>query len=283
VRHTPESADNVMHRVLTEAGLTPQQGGQLRDMPAEVLLDLQQRATPRAADVFYRPVADGDLIPEDPFAAVAQGASAGIPLVCGTNLEEVKFQRAIDPAGDTLDEAGLLRRCQRIWADKADVLVNTYRDERHARGEDTSASELWFAIASDHRFRVPAMRQAELHGAHTAQTYAYLFTWRSPLGGGRLGAAHGVELGFVFGQMNDPRLGEPTEQVERLSAHMMDRWIAFARNGQPDVEAPPAWPRYTPDRATMIFGDLLRLEDAPLEAERAVWASYAFDGQTARP
>jgi para-nitrobenzyl esterase len=126
------------------------------------------------------------------------------------------------------------------------------------------------------------MRQAELHGAHTAQTYAYLFTWRSPLGGGSLGAAHGVELGFVFGQMDDPRLGGPTEQVERLSAHMMDRWIAFARNGQPDAEAPPAWPQYTPDRTTMIFGDLPRLEDAPLEAERAVWASYAFDGQTAR-
>lgn len=283
LHHTPQSADGVMHRVLTEAGLTPRQGGRLRDMPAEDLLDLQQRATPRATDVFYRPVADGDLIPEDPFAAVAQGASAGIPLLCGTNLEEMKFQRAIDPAGDTLDDAALLRRCGRIWADNADVIVETYRTQRRARGEDTSASELWFAIASDHRFRVPAMRQAELHSAHTPQTYAYLFTWRSPAGGGRLGAAHGVELGFVFGRMDDPRLGETTEQIEGLSAHMMDRWIAFAHKGQPDVEAPPAWPRYTAERrATMLFGDSLQVDDAPLEVERAVWTSYAFGGGTPR-
>jgi para-nitrobenzyl esterase len=166
-----------MHRLLAEAGLTPAQASQLRDMPATALLDLQQRVTPRTGGVFYQPVADGDLIPADPFAAVAAGASRGIPLLCGTNLDETKFHRAIDPAVDTLDEEGLLARCRTIWptVDHAERVIETYRTARQARGEDTSPPELWFAIANDHRYRAPLMRQAELHAAHTPQTYAYLF------------------------------------------------------------------------------------------------------------
>ena len=43
------------------------------------------------------------------------------------------------------------------------------------------------------------------------------------------------------------------------------------------------WPTYTADRrATMVFDESVTVVDAPLEAERAVWASYAFPGGTAR-
>src|SRR5262245_43393975 len=73
LRQTPESADHVMHRLLEGAGLSPVDAGKLRAMSADALLDLQQRITPRIGGNFYRPVADGDLIPVDPFTAVAAG------------------------------------------------------------------------------------------------------------------------------------------------------------------------------------------------------------------
>jgi len=288
VRHTPEAADNVTHRLLAGAGLTPAQASQLRDMPAAALLDLQHRVTARTGGVFYQPVADGDLIPADPFAAVADGASCGIPLLCGTNLDETKFHRAIDPAIDTLDKGGLLARCRTIWpmAGHAELVIETYRAARQARGADISPPEIWFALANDHRYRGPLMRQAELHAAHTPQTYAYLFTWRSPARGGRLGAAHGMEMPFVFGRLDDPRIGPlsgQSEAVQRLSGHMMDAWIAFARTGHPAMAGLPTWPAYTADRrATLVFDESVTVVDAPLEAERAVWTSYAFTGGTAR-
>jgi para-nitrobenzyl esterase len=288
VRHTPEAADTVTHRLLAGAGLTPAHASQLRDLPTSALLDLQQRVTPRAGGVFYQPVADGDLIPADPFAAVAAGAARGIPLLCGTNLDETKFHRAIDPAVDTLDAGGLLARCRTIWptAGQAERVIETYRTARQARGADVSPPELWFAIANDHRYRAALMRQAELHAAHTPQTYAYLFAWRSPARGGRLGAAHGMEMPFVFGRLDDPRLGPGTGQsaaVQRLSGHMMDAWIAFARTGHPATEALPAWPVYTAARrATVVFDESVQVVDAPLEAERAIWTSYVFTGGTAR-
>jgi carboxylesterase type B len=69
----------------------------------------------------------------------------------------------------------------------------------NADDQSTTAEELWFAMLSDRVSRVPSMRLAELHAQRTTDTYAYLFTWRSPPWEGRLGAGHGVELPFVFG------------------------------------------------------------------------------------
>jgi carboxylesterase type B len=200
----------------------------------------------------------------------------------------MKFFRAMDPAVDTLDDAGLLARCRdlRPGVGQAEHVIEAYRTARQARGEDTSPPELWFAIAGDHLYRAPLMRQAELHAAHTPETYAYLFTWRSPARDGRLGAAHTMEIPFVFGRLDDPGMGPLTGQgsaVRRLSGQMMDAWIAFARTGHPATAALPAWPAYTADRrATMVFDEAVQVVDAPLEAERAVWTSYVFTGGTAR-
>jgi carboxylesterase type B len=249
-------------------------------MSADALLDLQQRITPRTGGNFYRPVADGDLIPVDPFTAVAAGASQGIPLLCGTNLDETKFFGAMDPAADTLEEVGLLARCRDLLPNggQAEGVIKTYRAARQARGEGTSPPELWFAISGDHAWRYPVMRQAELHAAHTPQTYTYLFAWRSPALGGRLGAAHTMEIPFVFGRLDDLGMGPLTGQngtVQRLSEQMMDAWVAFARTGNPATEALPVWPAYTADRrTTMVFDESVSVGDAPMEAERSVWASW---------
>jgi len=158
---------------------------------------------------------------------------------------------------------------------QAEHVIETYRAARQARGADTSPPELWFAIAGDHRYRAPLMRQAELHAAHTPQTYTYLFTWRSPARDGRLGAAHTMEIPFVFGRLDDPGMGPLTGQgsaVQRLSEQMMDAWIAFARTGQPSHAGIGDWPGYeAAHRRTMILDRRCRVEAAPREAERAFW------------
>jgi para-nitrobenzyl esterase len=119
------------------------------------------------------------------------------------------------------------------------------------------------------------MRLLELQAAHTPQTYAYLFAWKSPAFGGVFGAAHALDLPFVFGTLDDPGLGrmiggDPAAAI--LSERMQDAWLAFARSGSPATEQLPAWEPYAPPgRATMVFDEEVSLENAPLEAERAVW------------
>jgi para-nitrobenzyl esterase len=274
-----------MESILADQGLAPHEAGRLRDLPAEQLLEIQTRVTPRARGAVYRPVADGVELPTDLEAGIASGSSAGIPLLIGTNQEEWKLYRQMDPAGDDLTDAALLARLADPFmnaqaADNARFdpaeAVAAYRQAHATRGESTTAAELWFAIMRDRRFTVPSTRLAELHAAHTPQTYAYLFTWKSPAWDGRLGAGHVVEVPFVFGSFDAPDsqdLVPAGSSVGRLSEHIQDAWVAFARTGSPRTPEFSGWEPYTSARrSTMLLGTTCGPVDAPYEAERRFWA-----------
>ncbi|WP_416316282.1 hypothetical protein [Streptomyces sp. S584] len=78
------------------------------------------------------------------------------------------------------------------------------------------------------------------HAAHAgSRTFRYEFAWRSPALGGELGAAHTVEVPFVFDVTDQPGLlgadallgaGAPPAE---LAARTHAAWIAFARTGAP--------------------------------------------------
>nr|WP_225953248.1 carboxylesterase family protein [Kibdelosporangium phytohabitans] len=78
------------------------------------------------------------------------------------------------------------------------------------------------------------------------RTFAYSFGYRSTALGGKLGAAHTVELPFVFDIAGKPWLhGEngllgPDPASEGLAARMRGAWVAFARGGD------PGWAAYDP-------------------------------------
>jgi para-nitrobenzyl esterase len=140
---------------------------------------------------------------------------------------------------------------------------------------------------TDRRFRVPAMRLAELNVAHTPQTYAYLFTWQSPGWDGTLGAGHVVEVPFVFGTLDAPDsqdLVPAGSPVGRLAEQMLDAWAAFARTGSPQTPELTGWEPYTAARrTTMLLGTTCGRVDAPYEAERQFWATCAGPAPTRPP
>ena len=247
-------------------------GGRLRDAVAALVATIPPGQLP------FEPVVDGAVLPRDPFAAIGDGLSKDVALLVGTNLDEAKLFGLTDPEAASLDDAALLARCADLipgGALAAKRLVDVYRQVRAARGESTTPSELWFAIESDRTMRYPAMRLAELQRVHQPQTYAYLFTWPSPLMGGALGSCHALDLPFVFGTLDHPVLrrfagGGPEARI--LAERMQDAWIAFARTGDPSHPGIGEWPSYDAERrTTMILGRECRLEEAPREPERAVW------------
>jgi para-nitrobenzyl esterase len=243
---------------------------------AAMLRALRTRGLP------FQPVVDGVVVPRDPLDAVRGGAARDVPVLIGTNLDETKLFRPLDPEAETLDEAALLVRCRDALRsgegegdEAAREAIEIYRAARAARGERTEAGELWFAFESDRTMRHPAMALAELQSAHQRHTYAYLFTWPSPALGGLLGSCHALDLPFVFGTLGHPMFrpfaGKGPE-ARTLAERIQDAWIAFARTGRPDHEGLPPWPSYEASaRRTMILDRRCRVETAPREAERAFW------------
>ena len=214
---------------------------------------------------------DGEIIPDVPTRVVKHGAAKDIPLIIGTNLEEWKLFAVMQPNIDKLDEAEVARRLELfIAAENVPGLVGTYRKAREKRGDATSPAELLSAIQTDLMFRMPVVQLVDAQRINNQHVYNYLFTWKSPVMGGVLGACHILEIGFVFGNYDDTLCGSGPD-ADKLSRCIQDAWLAFARSGDPSCEGIGNWPPYGDNRLTMMLGKGCHIEEAPYEDERRAW------------
>ena len=272
-----------------ELGASPRDGRALRQAPLARVLAAQARVQERLRGELeppaFQPCVDGVLLAEPAIDAFAAGRAARVPLLVGTNRDEWKFYALGDPKARALDEAGLLRRFERLlpgrdpagrgWAARA---IETYRAARAGRAS-VEPAELWFAIQSDRWFRFPATRLAELHAAWQPEVRSYLFEWPSPALGGWLGACHGLEIPFVFGGAGEGPLASFVgigDGVRELSRWMQRAWLDFARGDALRLPGGGAWPAYERERrATLRLGPECELALRPGDAERTFWEEIA--------
>ena len=278
----PSAAGAHTDAFLAKLDVGPNPVERLRALPVETLLQAQQ-AFPMEA---FWPIVDGRHLPERPIVAVRKGAARDIPLLIGTNRDEHKFY--VDPRRPPLADAALEEQLRQLLPaasrERASELIACYRESRSSRDLPHSNNDVLDAAQTDSRFRIPATRVAAAQAEHQPNTYAYLFDWESPAYRNTMGACHALELGFVFGRLGRvaglERLTGSGAAAERLSAQMMDAWLAFARTGDPSCEALGEWPRYEArQRQTMILGKASHVEAAPFEAERELWESLLTSGQ----
>jgi para-nitrobenzyl esterase len=271
-----ERAARVFRAILDAADLTPADAGQLREFSGEALLDLQTRVG--MVNGAFGPVIDGDVLPRSTFEAIEDGETAGIPIIVGNVRDEMAVFGLMDPSLPGLDEAGLLARADALTAGRGQEAIDLYRAERQANGKAIPPPALWSAMLTDHDFFVPAMRFAELQ-SDRASSYAYLFSWRSPIMGGAFGSIHGIDLPFMWGLDNDPGLapliGDLTA-AKPLSNMFQDALLGFVHTGDPSTQK-LLWPSYdSPRRVTMVFDRTSEVRDAPREAERQFWKAVRF-------
>ena len=269
----------VAEQLLGILGLRGNDIGALRSLTVERLLSAQQklgdimrvrdnRATP------FQPVVDGAVMPGIPIEAIKKGSASGIRTLAGTNLEEFKLFTIMEPNFQNIDEAGLVKRLERlIPPEQVSSVIAAYRKGRRKRGESTSAADILAAIQGDLMFRMPALGLVEAQCRNNQPAYNYLFTWRSPVMGGVLGSCHALEIGFVFGNYDAAFCGSGPD-ADTLSRKIQDAWLAFARTGNPSCESIGKWEPYGNSRTTMILGKQCRLEDAPYEEERSIWDTF---------
>jgi len=217
------------------------------------------------------PVADGVVMPRMPLSSMEAGLGSRVPTLVGSNLEEDKLFSMMSPRVYGIDEDGLRRAASKFVAERdAEKLIETYRRAKALRGEPVTPFEIYSALSTDVMFRKTAIRIATAQCKHAPGGYNYLFCWKSPAAGGRLGACHALEVGFVFGNY-DAAFGGSGPAADKLSGEMQDAWLSFARTGNPSCRSLGNWPQYCEGRSSMVFDTNSRVEKAAYEAERSVW------------
>ncbi|MEZ5321180.1 MAG: carboxylesterase/lipase family protein [Microthrixaceae bacterium] len=216
----------------------------------------------------FRPVADGIYLPVDPLEAIASGSAAGIPIVAGTTLEEWRlFAMMTPPAADT---TALERRVATLVADP-DTALDAYRHQM----PEATFSDIESAILTDMVFRAPISAMVDAQRPH-APSYQYRWDWRSPAFGGLIGAAHAVELPFVFDVLHDRRLEVfvGPDAPASLARSINQAWSHFAIEGAPRAPGLPDWPDVSGSvRPVAVFDDEPRLDEDPQHETLDFWRS----------
>src|SRR5262245_23173144 len=73
----PEAALESARQIFKELDIAPDRARMLREVPAEDLVRAQNAVAGRSVLPPFGPVADGDVVPKGPFAAIARGPAAG--------------------------------------------------------------------------------------------------------------------------------------------------------------------------------------------------------------
>jgi para-nitrobenzyl esterase len=235
-------------------------------LPGSIDFRTAEHPDPTGGLTSFLPVRDGDLLSTQPVEALKQWASAGVDLLAGTNTQEMNLYYVPSGVVNAIDsDQKLIASIQGRHPDP-EKLAAVYRASR----PQAQPGELFSAIMTDWMFHMPTVRLVEARSSQPAQTYLYEFAWPSPACDGKLGACHGLELGFVFDTLDTPGLRGPTGMVgdnppSELARRLHQTWITFATTGN------PGWPVYSEQRSVMHIDDVWEVLTDPDSDERRVW------------
>jgi para-nitrobenzyl esterase len=199
---------------------------------------------------------DGYALPQSPGRALEAGNFNVVPVIAGTTGNEASLFTGKLNITTAAQYEAFVRAFFRENANQVLALypVTDYPTPKAALD----------ALISDISFVCPTRRFVRDISKSQQKTFLYHFTYVTRAGAQLgLGAFHGSEIPFVFGNLTNPTL-----QERALSDAMMRYWVNFAKTGDPNDGALPAWPAYT-----LAEDPYLQL-DVPIKADRELRKRY---------
>jgi len=257
-----DAATRTAKGVLDELQIGAADTKALRGLPAEDILAAAFAAAAKAGGgpmggmMRLAPVVDGVALPSDPFTPAAPEISANVPILIGSNKDEMTLFTAAEPWFGTLTDAQLVERAKAIAGAKAEPLIAAFR-KLHP---DYSPTYLLNQVLTANTMFAGSITLAERKSAQkAAPAYMYYLVWETPVVNGLFKTPHTLDIPFMFDNVDKARvLVGPGPEPEALARQMSGAWLAFARTGN------PGWPPYTAERrATMLFDVNSRVADDP--------------------
>lgn len=210
----------------------------LRALPADAFV------VPAATHLGH-PVIEPRVMPQDPHSVFSAGEQALTPLLVGFNADEARSLSSFDDITD-LDQAFSAR-----WRGVPSQLLDGYRD--------MPATDALAAFERDLRFGWDIWTWARLQSSAGVPVFAYRFDRVPPVEAGSIQATwragHFVDLWYMFGNLDQMGWDASTSD-QNLSEYMMQAWVNFARNGNPNGEGAQTWPRFEDENGPILHLDL---------------------------
>ncbi len=217
----------------------------------------------------FIPCVDGITLKRKPFIPDAPAISADIPLMIGSNKDEMSIFRTGNPKYGKYTNEDFEAHVHEVLPAKANELIPAIREAF----PDYSPTDLINVAESLKGYWIATVFQAERKAAQAkAPVYVYLMAWETRADNGRLRAHHALDVPLVFNNVESMRsmVGEGPEP-QKMADIMSSAWIAFARTGNPNTEGLPDWPNYdTQNRSTMVFDTICRVTNNPYEKIRKI-------------
>ena len=242
----------------TQALLSQLKGADPATIPSAALVAALSAQDPiLGGGVYMGPVLDMRNLHRHPFWPDAAPQSRDIPMMMGNTVMETRAFYAPDSKQLTgLDFTNLAKRIapeMRIDA-HPDWVVQAFR----SKFPDAAPLELFHRIVTAARSWRGQVIQAEERAKSGAPAFVYQLNFEQ--------AKHTDDIGLSFGT-----LPNPTAAQHAMSLYMMDRFIRFARTGN------PGWAPYSLEqRETMIFDHESRVVNNPRSWERELFARIPY-------
>ena len=251
--------------------------GDVATMPVARLVDALGATDPiLGGGVYFGPVLDMRWLTRHPFWPDAAPQGLRIPMMLGNTHDETRAFIGLDSA--RMRGLGWDNLAERMAPElRIDILPEWVVAQYRAHYPTWSPIDVFYGATTAGRSWRGQVIEAEARARAGAPGYVYQVDYGSRTDP-RRGAFHTMDIPLVFGTL-DARGSETGTGAEAraASAAMQDRFVTFAKTGDPNHAGAVRWPAYALDRrATMIFDVRSRVENDPRRWERELFARVPY-------
>ncbi len=223
----------------------------------------------------FGPIVDGDFIPDQPRTLYDRGEIARVPYLLGSNSDEGTFF-VLGQASTVKDQAGLMAALIQLFSsDGASIITQQYPVEEFA-GTPNPYLAVLARIYGDATLTCTTDDVAQR--ASVAGLSVHMYNFDIPLeitySGLYIGAAHGAELGYVFGTSQNF-----TDEKRIVSDRIQRYWTNFAKTGDPNGGDLLLWPNFTQSKNVRINFALQSSILNEFRADKCAFWRAAYDTQ----
>ncbi len=194
---------------------------------------------------------DGYLLKQQPLDVFIAGGQSKVPLICGSNSDELGIVTSFGPESINTYRKWL----ERSFPGRTEEIIARYP------ADSVTPARAYMTAVADAVFTYSSKNTAILHARAGNSTYHYSFAHVTDLvKEAGYGAFHGSDVFYVFGVVDVPAMKTEDRMMARA---MTDYWVSFAKEGSPSSGLAAQWPLFAGiDGYSMLFANEITAVEA---------------------